>query len=182
MSRYVFAATLALSLGAVLIGHGAGRPAAQTPGPGSTTLDDQVDLGVTVYNSDIALVRDVRDMQLPRGSSDLRFMDIAATVNPATVHFRSLTDPSKSQRARAELRIRPARSREAPAQVRRTRRDGDPYAPGRRARRGRGGEGAAPQLQRRAGLADWQRDRDGHAGVTSSAFRNSRRASTRGRR
>jgi hypothetical protein len=95
MSRYVFAATLVLSLGAVLIGHGAGGPAAQTPGSGSTTLDDQVDLGVTVYNSDIALVRDVRDIQLPQGNSDLRFVDIAATVNPATVHFRSLTDPSK---------------------------------------------------------------------------------------
>jgi hypothetical protein len=84
-----------LGLGAVLIGHGAGRPAAQGPGSGSTTLDDQVDLGVTVYNSDIALVRDIRDIQLPQGNSDLRFVDIAATVNPATVHFRSLTDPSK---------------------------------------------------------------------------------------
>ena len=95
MFRHVFATTVVLSLGAVLIGHGAGRPGAQTSGPGSTTLDDQVDLGVTVYNSDIALVRDVRDIQLPQGNSDLRFVDIAATVNPATVHFRSLTDPSK---------------------------------------------------------------------------------------
>ncbi|HEY6211220.1 MAG TPA: hypothetical protein VIW45_02995, partial [Vicinamibacterales bacterium] len=49
----------------------------------------------TVYNSDIALVRDVRDLQLPRGSFDLDFQDIAATVNPATVHFRSLTEPSR---------------------------------------------------------------------------------------
>jgi hypothetical protein len=64
-------------------------------GQDSSTLDDQVDLAVTVYNSDIALVRDVRNLQLPRGSFDLRFMDIAATVNPATVHFRSLTEPSK---------------------------------------------------------------------------------------
>src|SRR5215467_274419 len=95
MFRHVFAATLALSLGAVLIGHGAGDPAAQGQTPGSTTLDDQVDLGVTVYNSDIALVRDVRDVQLQRGTFDLKFMDIAATVNPSTVHFRSLTDPSK---------------------------------------------------------------------------------------
>jgi hypothetical protein len=62
---------------------------------GSTTLDDQVDLGVTVYNSDVALVRDVRDVPLQRGTFDLRFMDIAATVNPSTVHFRSLTDPTK---------------------------------------------------------------------------------------
>ena len=62
--------------------------AAPGAGQDSSTLDDQVDLAVTVYNSDIALVRDVRELQLPRGSFDLRFMDIAATVNPATVHFR----------------------------------------------------------------------------------------------
>src|SRR3954447_2981756 len=69
--------------------------AAATAAPESSTLDDQVDLAVTVYNSDIALIRDVRELQLPRGSVDLRFMDIAATVNPATVHFRSLTEPSR---------------------------------------------------------------------------------------
>ena len=40
-------------------------------------------------------MRDVRNVQLPRGTFDLRFMDIAATVNPATVHFRSLTEPSR---------------------------------------------------------------------------------------
>ena len=64
-------------------------------GQDASTLDNQVDLAVTVYNSDLALVRDVRDLQLPRGSFDLKFMDIAATVNPATVHFRSLTEPSR---------------------------------------------------------------------------------------
>ncbi len=67
-------------------------PDAVTP---STTLDDQVDLAVTVYNSNIALVRDVRQLTLPAGIFDLRFMDIAATVNPATVHFRSLTDAGR---------------------------------------------------------------------------------------
>ena len=61
----------------------------------STTLNDQTELAVTVYNSNIALIRDVRDLQLPRGEFRLKFMDIAATVNPATVHFRSLTDPEK---------------------------------------------------------------------------------------
>ncbi len=61
----------------------------------TTTLDDQTELAVTVYNSDIALVRDVRNLQITRGTSDLHFMDIAATVNPATVHFRSLTEPSR---------------------------------------------------------------------------------------
>ena len=61
----------------------------------STTLSDQTDLAVTVYISNIALVRDVRELQLPRGNFRLKFMDIAATVNPATVHFRSLTEPDK---------------------------------------------------------------------------------------
>jgi len=67
---------------------------AAVPQDGSTTLDDQEELAVTVYNSDLALVRDVRRLTLPRGVSHLDFMDIAATVNPATVHFRSLTQPA----------------------------------------------------------------------------------------
>lgn len=69
--------------------------AAAGPKPDVSTLDDQVELAVTVYNSDIALVRDVRQLALPRGAFDLEFQDIAATVNPATVHIRSLTEPSR---------------------------------------------------------------------------------------
>jgi len=61
----------------------------------STSLNDQTDLNVTVYNSNIALIRDVRNLSLPSGTFRLKFMDIAATVNPATVHFRSLNDPEK---------------------------------------------------------------------------------------
>lgn len=65
------------------------------PADQATTLTDQSDLAVTVYNSNIALIRDVRQLQLPGGLFRLKFMDIAATVNPATVHFRSLTEPDK---------------------------------------------------------------------------------------
>jgi len=60
-----------------------------------TTASDQVDLAVTVYNSNLALVRDVRQLALPTGAFRLRFMDIAASINPATVHFRSLTEPAR---------------------------------------------------------------------------------------
>src|SRR6266550_4116280 len=67
----------------------------ETAGGPSTTLNDQTDLSVTVYNSNIALVRDVRNLSLPSGVFRLKLMDIAATVNPATVHFRSLTEPEK---------------------------------------------------------------------------------------
>ena len=61
----------------------------------AATLKNQVDLAVTVYNSNIALVCDVRQVALPAGAFDLRFLDIAASVNPATVHFRSLSEPAK---------------------------------------------------------------------------------------
>jgi hypothetical protein len=72
------------------------KEAPRASGPDqSTSLNDQTDLNVTVYNSNIALVRDVRNLTLPNGTFRLKFMDIAATVNPATVHFRSLTDPDK---------------------------------------------------------------------------------------
>jgi hypothetical protein len=61
----------------------------------SSTEKDQKDLAVTVYNSNVALVRDVRQVTLPAGTVDLRFMDIAAAVNPATVHIVSLTAPKE---------------------------------------------------------------------------------------
>jgi hypothetical protein len=96
MRTRLWLATLLVGPIAIVSHHSA--PAAATvssAGQDSSSLDDQVDLGITVYNSDIALVRDVRQLQLPRGSFDLKFMDIAATVNPATVHFRSLTEPSR---------------------------------------------------------------------------------------
>jgi hypothetical protein len=68
--------------------------AAGATGP-SSTREDQVDLALTVYNGNLALVRDVREIRLPSGTSDLRFIDVAATINPATVHLRSLTDASR---------------------------------------------------------------------------------------
>jgi hypothetical protein len=84
------------------------RPAAEPARPGgpagvpqaaaqasTTTQSDQTDLSITVYNSDLALVRDVRDIRLPSGTFRLKFMDIAASVNPATVHFRSLSDAGR---------------------------------------------------------------------------------------
>jgi hypothetical protein len=78
----------------LLLPFAAGRVSAQTEHP-ATTGKDQVDLAVTVYNSNIALVRDTRQIHLPSGNFLLRFEDVAASINPATVHFRSLNDPAK---------------------------------------------------------------------------------------
>ncbi|HEV8395926.1 MAG TPA: DUF4139 domain-containing protein [Vicinamibacterales bacterium] len=94
---WLAAPVLALAVGAAQ--HHASQALAAAPaaagGQDTSTLDDQNELSLTVYNSDLALVRDVRALQLPRGTFDLKFMDIAATVNPATVHFRSLSEPSR---------------------------------------------------------------------------------------
>jgi hypothetical protein len=60
-----------------------------------TTEKDQVELAVTVYNSNLALVRDVRQIHLGSGVFPLKFEDVAASINPATVHFRSLSDPTR---------------------------------------------------------------------------------------
>jgi hypothetical protein len=70
-------------------------PAQAADGVMTTTLGDQSDLALTVYNSNLSLVRDVRQLTLPAGETHLRFMDIAASINPATVHFRSLSEPDK---------------------------------------------------------------------------------------
>ena len=61
----------------------------------TTTQKDRVDLNVTVYNSNLALIRDVRQIHLSSGVSPLRFEDVAAAIMPATVHFRSLSEPAK---------------------------------------------------------------------------------------
>ena len=99
MSARLWFAPLILALTAVAPFRAAPRRApVQSAGQDrvtTTTVDDQSELAVTVYNSDLALVRDVRNLQVSRGTSNLHFMDIAATVNPATVHFRSLTEPSR---------------------------------------------------------------------------------------
>jgi hypothetical protein len=99
MNARIWLAAPALALAVGVTQHYASRTLAAGPaaagGQDTSTLDDQSELSLTVYNSDLALVRDVRSLELPRGTFDLKFMDIAATVNPATVHFRSLTEPSR---------------------------------------------------------------------------------------
>src|SRR5260370_35912760 len=101
-SRFLFTAALAALVVALPFLHRtvSAKSASQAPaqaadGNITTTLADQTDLALTVYNSNLSLVRDVRHLTLPSGESLLRFMDIAASINPATVHFRSLTESAK---------------------------------------------------------------------------------------
>ena len=82
-ARNLLVASLVAAGALVPLGLGARPSTSSSIAPvlqSTSTLDDQTDLAVTVYNSDIALVRDVRRLQLPKGTFDLQFQDIAATV------------------------------------------------------------------------------------------------------
>ena len=48
---------------------------------------------LAVYNQDLALVKDRRTLDLEEGLNEIRFVDVAALIDPTSVHFRSLTDP-----------------------------------------------------------------------------------------
>ena len=163
-SRIPLAACVVL---AVLVGSsafGTNTARATVTGQDTSTLDDQVELSLTVYNSDLALVRDVRNVELAPGTSDLRFMDIAATVNPATVHFRSLTQPQRVHVVEQnyeydllepEKLLRKYVGRDVTL-VRKVQEAGSTREEEVRAHAG--------QLQQRAGLADRQGDRHGPSG------------------
>ena len=65
-------------------------PASNEP---ESTIDAQESVAVTVYNSNIALVKDIRKIALPRGHSEIKFTDVAAQILPQTVFIKSLSDP-----------------------------------------------------------------------------------------
>lgn len=62
--------------------------AAQSPtfAPQTATAAEQTGVALTVYNSGLGLVKDRRQLTLPRGQGELRFMDVAAQIIPQSVH------------------------------------------------------------------------------------------------
>jgi hypothetical protein len=56
-----------------------------------STLDQQQELAVTIYNSNLALVKDTRAVQLSSGYNELAFKDVSAQIRPETAILRSLT-------------------------------------------------------------------------------------------
>ena len=55
-----------------------------------STLDDQQQIAVTIYNSNLALVKDLRRVTLPAGESLLALREVAAGMQPETALLRSL--------------------------------------------------------------------------------------------
>jgi len=86
---FVLTLTLALSVAEFLADASAGTTIV------GTGLDDQETVAVTVYNSDIGLIKDIRQLTLPTGLTELRFGEVAAKIMPQTVHIKSLSHPSQ---------------------------------------------------------------------------------------
>lgn len=51
---------------------------------------------ITVYNNDLAVVKDRRKMVLPEGVGKVEFTDVATRIDATSVRFESLTDPNTS--------------------------------------------------------------------------------------
>jgi len=62
--------------------------------PLTSTLKDQQSVSITIYNSNIGLVKDTRLIDLKSGVLELNFMDVAAKIDPTTVHIKSLLNGS----------------------------------------------------------------------------------------
>jgi hypothetical protein len=58
-----------------------------------STGQDQTGLAVTIYNSNIGLVKDLRRIELPKGTAEVRFMDVASQIISTSVHIGSAVDP-----------------------------------------------------------------------------------------
>jgi hypothetical protein len=59
----------------------------------ATTLKDQKALAVTIYNDNLALVKDSREVRLPKGEARLAFQEVSAQIRPETALLRNLTHP-----------------------------------------------------------------------------------------
>ncbi|MGB7816266.1 MAG: DUF4139 domain-containing protein [Methylotenera sp.] len=58
-----------------------------------STLNDQQSVAVTIYNGDLALVKDTRKVKLKTGLNALALRDVSAQIRPETALLRSINAP-----------------------------------------------------------------------------------------
>ena len=85
MKRLIVLITLISFIFSIQIGYAA---------PLTSSLKDQQDVAVTIYNSNVGLVKDTRLIDFKPGIHELKFMDVAAKIDPTTVHIKSLINGS----------------------------------------------------------------------------------------
>ncbi len=73
----------------VILVHLMTTPCHARPGEIDTGAMDQTSLFVTIYNQDMALVKEKRSVVLPRGESTLAFRDVSGRIIPETALLKS---------------------------------------------------------------------------------------------
>lgn len=66
-------------------------PLPATATPTVSTVADQTGIALTIYNQNLGLVKDRREIRLAPGNGELRFMDVAAQIIPTSVSIASLS-------------------------------------------------------------------------------------------
>ena len=89
----------------------------------AVSLGDNI--SITVYNDNFGLVKQTRNIEFPKGISEIRFDDVAAQIDPTSVHILA---PGIS--IRTELSVRLSQYSEDHAKV-----SGDRNQPGDQRRR-----------------------------------------------
>ncbi|HEX5686881.1 MAG TPA: DUF4139 domain-containing protein [Ideonella sp.] len=88
MTRTTRRTPLAVAALATLVGAAQAQPVERR-----STLEDQQSVAVTIYNADLALVKDARRLTLDRGSNRIALRDVSANMRPETAQLRSLSNP-----------------------------------------------------------------------------------------
>src|SRR5258706_15371902 len=58
-----------------------------------STLEDQQSVAITIYNEDLALVKDTRKVKLDAGANHLALREVSGKMRPETAQLRSLSHP-----------------------------------------------------------------------------------------
>lgn len=83
----------ALTAVAIAASTAAAAAAAPPPAERRSTLDDQQSVAITIYNEDLALVKDVRKVLLDEGANRIALRDVSGRMRPETAQLRSLSAP-----------------------------------------------------------------------------------------
>lgn len=67
-------------------------PALAAQQEAKSTMNDQESVAVTIYNENLALIKDKRNIKLDKGFNKLAFSDVSAQMRPETAILRSLTN------------------------------------------------------------------------------------------
>ncbi len=86
-------ALLTTGVGSATRAHAQPRGKKDSGAPGAAAATGKQaarDVAVTVYNDNLGVVKDKRPFTLASGVSDIRFTDVASSIDPTSVHLRAL--------------------------------------------------------------------------------------------